>query len=858
MSSEYSAESIKVLEGLEAVRVRPGMYIGGVSGSNPNGLFRICKEIIDNSLDEYLAGKNKTVVVMYNSKSKEVAIIDHGRGIPTGKKKNGDYALTDAMTKLHAGGKFEEGAYKVSSGLHGVGAKAANAVSEHFQVWSNSGSGWYTQSFKRGKPVSKVEKGEPKEFRDYLGKTGVVVKYKPDEKIFIDTVSLNVHRVKNELSDIQYLCPNLKILFIIDGIETKYYSEQGLKDMVYREGIVGKPFLYKSENLEVALNWIRNESITGCSINSYVNISFTSEGGTHLDGLRRVVLKVLRGKTEEKVEADDLMEGLVGAIHWKMVNPVYAGQTKDKLTNAEVTKEVINQLEEPLRNFFEKNKNLSDSIIKYAEKMLKERAKLKDSSAILKGIDKLAKNIRNIPDKFTDADRRQHRHPSDIELFIVEGDSAGGHFKQARESFQAMLQIRGKIINAARATPSELFGGVKGKNGKGKKVEGNKEIRDLITVLGCGIEPKVDLTRLRFGKVIILSDSDTDGSHIKNLVLSFFVKYIPSLIKDGYVFLIDAPLFVGSCVGDKVFGKTRNEIDMQMKKKGIKKYVISRLKGWGECEKTDSTFITTNKGLVCLKDLVKDHPYGWSKYEGDLKVIDRCGNYKHIKNIFRKKSKTLTIHTAAGNAYPTKKHKFLTLRGTSLTYVEAGELRERDVLAMCRKEINFSSEVNNDVAFGFKKAVMDKLNSIVENSQGALKTESGVVHIPINGTLAKDFTMNYLKNSDYIEKLSKVLPEEAKTLQEIVDQNMYFVKIDSIVSHDEEVEVADLEVEGSHNYVANSFYTHNCSPEELSELCLSPKSRKLIQLEWSDDAEKTIDRVMGDDVSFRKEMLGVR
>lgn len=579
----YSAESIQVLEGLEAVRKRPGMYVGGVSGSNPAGLFRICKEIIDNCLDEYLAGRNKRITIVYNSKTFEVSVIDQGRGIPTDKKANGNYALTDAMTKLHAGGKFDQNIYKISSGLNGVGAKTANALSEKFQVWSNSGKGWHTQKFSRGKIVSKVTKeNPPKEFNKYIGDTGVIVRYKPDEKIFNDTIKLNTSRLKKELSDIQYLCPNLKIYLIVDEDVYKYYSEEGLKDMVYREGIIGKPFVYSSNNLEVALNWVRNAEQTGSLINSFVNISYTAEGGTHLDGLRKAILKCLREYTKEKVEVDDLLEGLVGAIHWKMSNPVYTGQTKDKLTNVEVTKQVVEQLETPLRSFFAKNKSLTENIIKYAEKMLEEREKLKGSSAILKGIDKLSKNIKNIPDKFTDADRRKHKNKEDIELFIVEGDSAGGHFKQARESFQAMLQIRGKIINAARATPTDLFGGVK-KGKKEKKTDGNKEIRDLVTVLGCGIEPKCDISKLRFGKIILLMDADTDGSHIKNLVLSFIVNYIPELVKKGFVFVVDAPLFVGTSVNDKVYGKTRNEIDIQMNKKGIKKYNVSRLKGWGEC-----------------------------------------------------------------------------------------------------------------------------------------------------------------------------------------------------------------------------------------------------------------------------------
>ena len=567
----YGADSIQVLEGLEAVRVRPGMYIGGVSGSNPPGLYRICKEIIDNSLDEYLAGRNDALIILYDTKSSIVSIIDHGHGIPTGKKKNGDYALTDAVTKLHAGGKFEQGAYKVSSGLHGVGLKTANALSTYFQVWSNSGSGWYTQYFKKGKPTSKVIKEKPKHFSKYVSNTGVVISYKPDDTIFVDTIKLNITRLKKELIDIQYLCPGLKICLYVDGTKHTYSSREGLAELVSRDTNIAKPFVFSSTNLDVALCWTKEE---GTLLNSYVNISNTAEGGTHLDGLRRSVLKCLREYTDDKVEVDDLLEGLVGAIHYKMSNPVYTGQTKDKLTNVEVIKDVSTQLEPKLKHYFSKNKSLTDSIIKYAEKMLRERGKLKDSKDLLRGVDKLTKSIKTIPDKFLDADRRKFKNPNDLELFIVEGDSAGGLFGKAREGFQAALKIRGKMINSAKTTANNVIGNAKG--------GGNKECRDLITVLGCGILSKYDESKLRFGKIIILADADIDGQHIQNLVLTFITTYIPELIKNGHVYIIDAPLFIGTSSSHRAFGKTRAEIDSKMKKRGISKYDIIRLKGWGE------------------------------------------------------------------------------------------------------------------------------------------------------------------------------------------------------------------------------------------------------------------------------------
>lgn len=568
----YSADSIQTLDGLEHIRKRSGMYVGGISlvGGTVPGLQRLEKEVVDNICDEFLAGYNDTLVLIYNSKTNVTTVIDHGRGIPTDKRKDGSYALTAAVSKINSGGKFNTNVYKVSSGLNGVGLKAVNALSSHFQIWSNSGKGWYTQKFSEGKEKSKVYKEEPKAYRKYLGNTGVVVEYLPDTKIFKDTIRLNISKVKKELQDIQYLCPGLKIRVIVDGVVTKYESKEGLKEMVYRESIIGKPFLYSSDNLDVALNWTNEE---GTTLSSFVNISCTAEGGTHLDGLRRAILKCLKEYTDEKVEVDDLLEGLVGAIHYRVTNPVYTGQTKDKLTNADATKDVQKQLEPKLAKFFEKNKSVTDRIIKYAEKMLKERNKLKDSKDLFKASDALAKEVKNIPDKFTDANRKGYK-VEELECYIVEGSSAGGNFSVAREPFQACLRVRGKMINCCRASASQTIGTSKG--------GGNKEIRDLVTVLGCGLLSKYDEKKLRFGKVIIASDADCDGFHIQNLALTFICTYMPDLIKNGHVYVLRSPLFVAVSPTYRAYGMTRNEIEQKMKKKKISKYDILRIKGLGE------------------------------------------------------------------------------------------------------------------------------------------------------------------------------------------------------------------------------------------------------------------------------------
>jgi len=262
-----------------------------------------------------------------------------------------------------------------------------------------------------------------------------------------------------------------------------------------------------------------------------------------------------------------------------MAEPQYQGQTKNELTNSEVTAEIVDKLTPELEKFFKKNKPLLKRIVEYAEKMLEQRNKMKASKDLLKGLKTLNASANRISDKFLDADRRKYKNPKDLEMFIVEGDSAGGHFKQAREGFQGELKIRGKIINAAKANPEDLFG-KPGKKGEAK--DGNREIKDLVAALGCGIGDNYDESKLRFNKVIILSDADVDGQHIANLCLAFFINYMPDLVKNGHVYIIDAPLFIATSAKHKVFGMTRAEVDAQMKKLKCNDYTVTRLKGWGE------------------------------------------------------------------------------------------------------------------------------------------------------------------------------------------------------------------------------------------------------------------------------------
>ena len=579
---QYDASAIDVLNGLEAIRKRPDMYIGPTSGQMSDGLYRLCREAIDNSLDEYLGGFNKQLYVFYNTKTFETVVLDNGRGIPVGYSDKAKMdALTACVTKIHAGGKFDHDVYKTSSGKNGVGITALNALSQRLQIWSNNSKNgkWHTQVFEHGAIMSDVLQNDPpNDLMKLVPKTGTILKWTPDPKIFKDGLHLDINRLERELGDIQYLCPNIHIHMVIDGKDTEFYSEDGLAELVAKSPNDDCIFTFSDDFTDVAVNFTKGDN---SSFKSFVNICYTNLGGTHLQGLKKTITDFVKTQSKQKLINDDILEGVIGVIHHRMPEPQYSGQTKNELTNTGVDKEIQEKLTPALEKFFKKNKDVLKRIVTVAEKLLEQRNKMKNEKDLLKGLKELNSASRFMSDKFLDADRRKWKNPKDLELFIVEGDSAGGHFKQARESFQGELKLRGKPINAQSKKPEDLFG----KPGRGKEEgkEGNREIKDLVAALGCGLNSDYDESKLRFNKVIILADSDVDGQHIQCLVLAFFVKYMPDLIKNGHVYIIDAPLFVATGAKQKVYGMARAEVDNKMKKLKCSDYIVSRLKGWGEC-----------------------------------------------------------------------------------------------------------------------------------------------------------------------------------------------------------------------------------------------------------------------------------
>lgn len=583
MAKAYDANSIEGLVYPDFVRKRPDMYMGATTGKFAPALFRCLREIIDNSLDEYLIGHNKRIVIDYSSVSKICTVIDNGRGIPTGiNKKTGKSALWLVFGQMHAGGKFDKESYKISAGKNGVGNKGTNALSEWLIAYSNNNDKrtWMHQAFKRGVADGEVTKGGCGEFEKFVKDTGTIVQFKPDTQIFKDGIEMDIARLKRELRDIQYLCPKLNIQLNIDGQVTSYYSETGLTELVCDGKEYEHVFSYTAENIDAAIAFTKKD---GSSFKSYVNIVYTDMGGTHLAGFKKIICDIVKENSKKDIASEDILEGMVGAIHYKMAEPQYQSQTKNELTSVEAKKDVMDLLEQPLRKFFRKNKDLLDRIVKYAEKMYAEKQKMKANKDLLKGLKTINSAARYISEKFLDADRRKYRSASDLEMFVVEGDSAGGHFSKAREGFQACLKLRGKIINAAKASDADLFGSSK----KGSEKDGNREIKDLTAALGCGVLDQYNERNLRFGKLIIMTDKDDDGSHITNLVLAFLIKYMPELIKNGHVYTIDAPLFLANGPSFRVYGMSRNEVEKKMRDQKCKQYTITRLKGWGECDADD-------------------------------------------------------------------------------------------------------------------------------------------------------------------------------------------------------------------------------------------------------------------------------
>lgn len=634
-TNNYTADQIQILEGLEAVRKRPGMYIGSTSSK---GLHHLVYEIVDNSVDEALAGYCTDINVKINADN-SITVTDNGRGIPTGiNAKSGLTGVEVVFTILHAGGKFGGGGYKVSGGLHGVGASVVNALSEWLEVKVCQEGKIYEQRYERGKVVYPLKiVGEcPEE------QSGTEVHFLPDKEIFEETV-FDYNILKQRLREMAFLTKNIRMTLVDDRDDKKektFHYEGGIKEyvtylnkgntalydnIIYCEGMRDKVYV------EVAFQ--HNDGYSD-NVYGFVNNITTPEGGTHVTGFRNAVTKtfndyarankILKEK-DQNLSGEDIREGLTAIISIKLENPQFEGQTKQKLGNSEARGAVEGIVSEQLTYFLEQNPAVAKTICE--KSVLAQRAREAARHARDLTRRKSALEGFNLPGKLADC---SDKDPSHCEIFIVEGDSAGGSAKSARRrETQAILPLRGKILNVEKARLDRILG--------------NAEIRTMITAFGTGIHEDFDITKLRYDKIIIMTDADVDGAHISTLLLTFFYRFMPDLIKTGHVYLATPPLFkleknkkVWYAYSEEQLGDIIKEVGRDQNNK------IQRYKGLGEMDASQLWETTMDPENRILKKVIYDEEAAsevdvtFSTLMGD-KVEPRRefieANAKYVKNL---------------------------------------------------------------------------------------------------------------------------------------------------------------------------------------------------------------------------------
>ena len=609
-TQNYGASNIQVLEGLEAVRKRPAMYIGDVG---QKGLHHLVYEVVDNSIDEALAGYCSHIDVFINEDN-SITVGDNGRGIPTAiHEKEKKSALEVVMTVLHAGGKFDKGSYKVSGGLHGVGVSCVNALSNHLRVEVHREGKVFEQEYSIGVPQYDVREIGSSD------KTGTIVTFKPDDTIFLDTI-YHYDILAARLRELSFLNKGIHLSITdkrrtIEGTEDfvneKFFSEGGLKEFVQFLDSTRDPILDdviyvdgNKDNVPVEVAMIYNSSYSE-NIHSYVNNINTHEGGTHLAGFRRALTRTLKkyaessgmlDKVKFEISGDDFREGLTGVISVKVMEPQFEGQTKTKLGNKEVTGAVDKAVGEMLTNYLEENPKQAKLIVQKVILAATARNAARKARELVQRKNVLSGS--GLPGKLADCSEKD---PHRCEIFLVEGDSAGGTAKQGRNRhFQAIMPLRGKILNVEKAMQHKVFE--------------NEEIKNMFTALGVSIgteedERALNIEKLRYHKIVIMTDADIDGSHIATLLLTFFFRYLKELIENGYVYIATPPLYLLKRGKDMRYCWDENQRERlieEMKKGQDVNISIQRYKGLGEMNADQLWETTMNPEYRTLKQVTLD------------------------------------------------------------------------------------------------------------------------------------------------------------------------------------------------------------------------------------------------------------
>ena len=617
VKGEYTEAEIQVLEGLEPVRKRPGMYIGS---TDERGLHHLIYEVVDNSIDEALAGYCDSIVVEIN-KDGSCSVLDNGRGIPTGIiKKEKKSAVEVVLTKLHAGGKFGGGGYKISGGLHGVGVSCVNALSEwlEVEVWQNGSH--FKQTYNRGVPQ------RPLAVVGESNNTGTKVTFMPDSEIF-ETTNFNFDTVKVRLRELAFLNKGITITAIDHRAEKEevMHYEGGILEFVKnlnksKENIFPEPVYIDKElkegEIEIALQY--NDSYTE-NVYAYANNINTEEGGTHVIGFRNAITKIVNDyavkynmlKQSEKLSGDDVREGLTAVINVKLKNPQFEGQTKTKLGNSEIRGAVEKAMLDGFGDYMEEHpKEAKDLILKsITSQRAREAARNARELTRRKGI--LETNA--LPGKLADCSERD---PSLCEIYIVEGDSAGGTAKQGRDRrFQAILPLRGKILNVEKSRIN--------------KVLENNEIKSMITAFGAGVGNDFDVTKLKYDKIITMTDADVDGSHIRILLLTFFYRYMRPLIENGHVYAAMPPLYKISKNKQEYYCYSDEELAQKLEEVGKKGADVQRYKGLGEMSAEQLWYTTMSpEHRTLVRINMKD------AYEADQIFSTLMGEDPELRRIF--------------------------------------------------------------------------------------------------------------------------------------------------------------------------------------------------------------------------------
>ncbi|MCX9013645.1 MAG: DNA topoisomerase (ATP-hydrolyzing) subunit B [Candidatus Methanoperedens sp.] len=571
-NKEYGAKQIQVLEGLEAVRKRPSMYVGS---TDSRGLHHLVYEVVDNSIDEALAGYCSDIEV-YLRADNSVKVVDNGRGIPVDTHaKYNKSALEVVMTILHAGGKFDNNAYKVSGGLHGVGVSVVNALSEWLEVEIKRDGKLYKQRYERGKPTKEVT---------LIGETqgrGTTITFKPDHEIF-ETLDFNIETLSGRLRELAFLNKGLKITIKDEFNETEnlFQYEGGIVSFVEylnknKTPLHDKPIYFQKQKdttvVEISMQY--NDSYVE-NIHTFANNINTHEGGTHLAGFRAALTRVSNDyaksksilKGEDKFSGEDVREGLTAIINVKLTNPQFEGQTKTKLGNSDIKGIVETLVSDGLSEYLEENPADAKNILSKALEAAEARNAARKARELTRR--KNALEISSLPGKLADCSEKE---PAKSELYIVEGDSAGGSAKQGRDrKFQAILPLRGKILNVEKARLTKILK--------------NNEIRALITAIGAGIGDgeEFDITKARYHKIVIMTDADVDGAHIRTLLLTLFYRYMRQLVEMGYIYIAQPPLFKVKKGKNEFYVYNEGELEKKLAEIGRDGIAMQRYKGLGE------------------------------------------------------------------------------------------------------------------------------------------------------------------------------------------------------------------------------------------------------------------------------------